>query len=342
MPRFVTLNQILRSAILKREIELENRSAHHDWGLDKLIIEDFEVYGATISRSHDPFTNRETVKHHDSPIVYHLRDITFNPSLGTIGHKGHRIQDSVPRDLQRPNSWDSSRIPRPSTKIATVTTALRLRTNYYHFIAEDLPRIALLKHHVNLEALYTQSGPFPAFIRDALKILEIHQIGVRQPVRFESIFYVGQMDGDFWPSPTALEVTRKSLLKDEASSLEPQSRIYLSRRKATRSVRGEDQIEKFLLDIGFEVVYAEELSLEEQLRVFSNCHTLIGPHGAGLTNSVFMPAGGQVIEIMSKNWAIPVFERVAGTRLSYSRILIDTDSDVKKVISALAESLGRK
>ena len=338
MPRLTTLIQILRSVLLRREISLENRAAQLSWGLENLIAKDFEVCNSSTSRSHDPFTNRETIRHHPTPVVYELRDVTFNPSVGTLGHRGHRIRDSVPVDLQRANSWDSSRLPGAPMVSGNASTALRLSTNYYHFIAEDLPRIALLKQHSSIKTVYTQAESFPNFVRDALDILKVHPVGLRHPVRFEKLCYAGPMDGSFWPSPTSLEITRDALIQPEFSKSDtPMRQIYLSRRKSTRSLNDEEKIENFLLGRGFEVIFAEELSLNEQLRAFAKCRTLIGPHGAGLTNSIFMPAGGQVLEIMSRGWAIPVFERIAGYRLNYSRILIDEQTRADQIIAAISE-----
>lgn len=45
------------------------------------------------------------------------------------------------------------------------------------------------------------------------------------------------------------------------------------------------------------VLDAAALSLHEQVRTFSRCMLLVGDHGAGLSNAVFMPAGAAVVEL---------------------------------------------
>ena len=44
-------------------------------------------------------------------------------------------------------------------------------------------------------------------------------------------------------------------------------------------------------------VDAAKMSLSEQVRTFSRCLLLVGDHGAGLSNAVFMPTGSTVVEL---------------------------------------------
>lgn len=44
---------------------------------------------------------------------------------------------------------------------------------------------------------------------------------------------------------------------------------------------------KFLSDCGFEIVYPELLSFEQQIAIFINAKVIIGPHGSAFTNIIF-------------------------------------------------------
>jgi len=44
-------------------------------------------------------------------------------------------------------------------------------------------------------------------------------------------------------------------------------------------------------------VDAAKMSLSEQVGTFSRCLLLVGDHGAGLSNAVFMPTGSTVVEL---------------------------------------------
>lgn len=305
-----------------------------------MVVENREVCEESESFSRDPFTGRISRRYHPRPVLYRLRDVTFSPITGTIGHRGHRIRESVHFDLHRPNSWHSSRIPRPFFQSNGVATAIPLSSNYYHFIAEDLPRIALLKEYFSLDEIYTHRAYFPRFVSDALSALGIKQIYRPNPTRFESLVFVAPMDGGFWPSPIALEVVRKAL-NQAIPTTEGGTpiKIYLSRRNSARALNSEFELEAHLAGLGFEVVFAEELSVARQVELFSNCRTLVGPHGAGLTNALFMPEGSHIVEIAFRKWSIPVFERIAGTRQRYDRILIEEGIRVDDLIAQVSHLL---
>lgn len=66
-------------------------------------------------------------------------------------------------------------------------------------------------------------------------------------------------------------------------------RLYVSRRKASiRQLVNEDAVlERIRTRHHVDVVEAEDMSLAEQVRLFSHAEFVIGPHGAGLVNMVF-------------------------------------------------------
>ena len=74
--------------------------------------------------------------------------------------------------------------------------------------------------------------------------------------------------------------------------------IYISRRSAgRRRIINEDEVTSVLRRFGFETVCAEELSFEEQVRLFSLARYIVSNHGAGLTNMLFMKQRGNVLEL---------------------------------------------
>jgi len=78
-------------------------------------------------------------------------------------------------------------------------------------------------------------------------------------------------------------------------------KIYISRARArVRKVLNETELTAKLKDHGFEILFAEDLSLAEQVDIFAECSTLIGLHGAGLTNCIFMKPRGNVVELRKR------------------------------------------
>ena len=80
-------------------------------------------------------------------------------------------------------------------------------------------------------------------------------------------------------------------------------RLFVSRGDARkRRLTNEDEILARLARFDFEVVTPGRLPLGDSIGLFSEAQVVAGPHGAGLTNLVFMPPGGSVIEIFCPDW----------------------------------------
>jgi capsular polysaccharide biosynthesis protein len=106
----------------------------------------------------------------------------------------------------------------------------------------------------------------------------------------------------------------------------PHRKVYVSRGKAARRrLVNEDEVWAILKKSGFERVYMEEMAFEEQVNLMRETAVLAGPHGAGLTNMVFCPAGANVIEIADLSFPNPNFYALAsGLRHRYWILKGDT------------------
>lgn len=97
-------------------------------------------------------------------------------------------------------------------------------------------------------------------------------------------------------------------------------RVYLSRGRAPkRRVANEPELLGALEEFGFRVVHFEEHPFAEQVRIAQGARHLVSNHGAGLTNMMFMPEGGSVLELRragerERNW---FFNLASAMRLKY-------------------------
>ena len=77
--------------------------------------------------------------------------------------------------------------------------------------------------------------------------------------------------------------------------------IYVSRADSPRRpMLNEDALAARLEDLGFEIVVLGQLGFREQVATFSQSRTVVGPHGAGMTNLIFAPHGCRVLELASR------------------------------------------
>jgi capsular polysaccharide biosynthesis protein len=89
--------------------------------------------------------------------------------------------------------------------------------------------------------------------------------------------------------------------------------IYISRRHARcRRVLNEDDLLDGLAQRGIEVVCLEYVSFEDSICLFRDATLIVGPHGAGLSFSVFSNPGSVLLEINTSGSSESHFSTLAG------------------------------
>ncbi|KAJ0715766.1 putative protein O-GlcNAc transferase [Helianthus annuus] len=100
----------------------------------------------------------------------------------------------------------------------------------------------------------------------------------------------------FLRSAYSLKITNVSNTGSTAPVL-----LLVSRRK-TRSFLNEDELVDMMEELGFDVVVVRSpkkmSNLERFAKLVSTCSVLVGAHGAGLTNQVFLPTGAVVVQVV--------------------------------------------
>ncbi|KGP91095.1 capsular biosynthesis protein [Pontibacillus chungwhensis BH030062] len=178
--------------------------------------------------------------------------------------------------------------------------------NYYHYMYEVLPRIDLL-HQSNLTINYyvVNEGFGERYQSETLKRLGIDE---RQLVPTHDHFHL-QAEKLIVPSqpsfPTkwAYEFLRKTFSNPNTSSSD-KKRIFIKRRWS-RNFTNIDQLVELLEGLGFVTLELEDLSVANQVEIFSSAEIVIAAHGAGLTNLTFCQPGTKVLEIFAPTYIIP-------------------------------------
>ena len=79
-----------------------------------------------------------------------------------------------------------------------------------------------------------------------------------------------------------------------------------------KSIRNKYKIKEIILD---------NMSIREQLNIFANCKCLIGIHGAGMTNVIWLPDNSLVIEIRMKGFPRSIEYLSAASNCKHESIL---------------------
>lgn len=125
----------------------------------------------------------------------------------------------------------------------------------------------------------------------------------RDPVRLETMvsatpMFVNPSFADPDLVPLWAEVGRKLAAQ---SSVEVPERLFIGRRIPKRPCRNASAVEAFFTDLGFAVVYPEDHSLPDQVRMFRECKAIAGYAGSGMFNMMFA-APKPVILISSESY----------------------------------------
>jgi capsular polysaccharide biosynthesis protein len=107
----------------------------------------------------------------------------------------------------------------------------------------------------------------------------------------------------------------KIKVADSHKQLEGFQKLYISRESATRrKLLPIHEINDLMANLGFQRVSLEDLSFAEQVKLFSDADTVVGPHGAGLAGVSFMKPNSRLIEIHGHDYGTPAFKLLSGFR----------------------------
>ncbi|MEO1526619.1 MAG: glycosyltransferase family 61 protein [Planctomycetota bacterium] len=188
----------------------------------------------------------------------------------------------------------------------TVWTTDDWSFGYFHWICDALPRLEMVAREFDLSELTlvlphkSKRFPFIAQSLAAFPLAETRVLG-----RFESALCREMVlpthiatSGNY--RPELMQALRARCWSHVGVNLndKPNERVFISRRRATRRrLINEADLQSVLANHGIQSVETDRMPWAEQVRLFASTRQLISTHGAGLTNMLFMPPGGDVIEI---------------------------------------------
>jgi capsular polysaccharide biosynthesis protein len=175
---------------------------------------------------------------------------------------------------------------------------------YYHWLIECLSKLVSIKNSSEDSVLLLpskfQSLPY---VLQSLQLLRITPVFYNE----KKTYLIKKI---ILPSYSAREMNfnihslfdlRKNFSffqKKEAK----RSRIYITRSNANyRRVVNESDLINILHDRNIQIIDFAKHSFLEQVEMMSNCEFLVGPHGAGLSNVMFINSSVKVLELRNEN-----------------------------------------
>ena len=170
-------------------------------------------------------------------------------------------------------------------------------SGYHHWLTECLLKLQFVDPSQYVVVL---PEDYPGFAAETLAMFPFAgtlELPRGHGLRARSLTLIGNPHSGHF-NPAHLRVLKDTILKRFDGAAPRCERLYITRqRQALRRVENEDQVIETLQRYDFRVVDPGVLSFQEQVRLFSQCRVLVSVHGAGLTNCLFMPEGGRVLEL---------------------------------------------
>lgn len=204
-----------------------------------------------------------------------------------------------------------------------------LRRLYWKYLPEN--------HFSNLKIAYCGIGVSPDSLgkigskcRELFALMGIPEtdlIDIRQPTQFRNVIVpeVGYAFDESYYSEFVLPYQEASLNAMAEASGNLPKKIYLSRTKFNSRITrkketGEKAIERFFAKNGFTVVFPEELTVTEQIRLFSAADTIASMEGSVAHNILFSRPGTRQIIIRKQKEVNPrqyLFNEATKTDVQY-------------------------
>jgi capsular polysaccharide biosynthesis protein len=175
---------------------------------------------------------------------------------------------------------------------------------YFHWLTDALTRLFVVRDRLDgLTLVLPWEFATREFVKPSLDVFGVKNVDFIQPdevIECRSLVMPTHTAPSGHFKDDVIRGVRAKLLAafGDSNYRGAGERIYISRRDAgRRRIANEDEILPILHKSGFQIVCAEEMSFQDQVRVASRARYLVSNHGAGLTNMLFMREGGRVLEL---------------------------------------------
>jgi len=208
--------------------------------------------------------------------------------------------------------------------------------NYYHWIADLLPRLLLIKKYKLSdfdERFIILHNTNKRYETETLQLLQIRESHIIRLSAFRHLNVKDLVIADYVPSNIGnsfpkwktdlLHEFRNTCISNKVNN--NLTKIYLVRGKQkTRNLIGEEKLIAFLQKEGFQIIDPQKISLKEQIIALSNANTVIALQGAALTNILFCQEHSLIIELRSSHLPPDYFSEISKTcNLKFEYIELD-------------------
>ncbi len=299
--------------------------------LPAMVLET-ETFAMGENTPHQPWT--ESAYSSFAPSCIEISNALVQGAVGIVGCGQHAIAETLWHTEPRRHRYDivAGTVHLDIGTVEsldgkTVSILVGAAESYWHTLIDVVARLALVPESIwpkIRRVLYPSTG---VRIAELLRLFELPENVEQREVRpyetfeVEELLQPSSLHGLFDYHPSLLSAVFARLrMKIDLSAHSPK-RIFIDRRASRlRKLTNEDELIAALPD--FLPVRLEDLSIEEQIRLFSGAEIIVAPHGAGLTNIGFSRPGTYVVELMMDAYCNWCYRRLAAlSNLHYRCVL---------------------
>jgi hypothetical protein len=266
------------------------------------------VFTVTNSLSGQKYLNNYKQRLNSTRKIVKLNAPILNSKTGVLWIKKLILEESTVWPVSKLLKWEPT--PFLSEKVKNISVNLP-DNGYYHFVIEDLPRFFEVFRNQRFDQVII--GSKSSYILETLDFLKIENFIVKKyPVRCDELVFSEKNIGGIFSKLDHAE------LKNFSNKIKPSSKdqiLFIDRKNKQkgfieRGLKYADVITNLFKSFGAKIVYLEDFSLIEQISLFKSAKLVVGFHGAGLANMVWIDRSVKIFEI-TENRITSHFEHIA-------------------------------
>jgi|688.fasta_scaffold149881_1 hypothetical protein len=219
----------------------------------------------------------------------------LNPKSGVLWIKKLILEESTVWPVSKLLKWE----PTPFLSEKVKNTSINLPDNgYYHFVIEDLPRFFEVFRNQQFNQVII--GSKSNYILETLDFLKVENfVSKKYPVHCDKLLFSEKNIGGIF---TKLDHTELQSFSSEIKPSSSNQILFIDRKNKQkgyleRGLKYADLIANKFKNFDITRVFLEDLSLIEQISLFKSSKLVIGFHGAGLANMVWIDRAVKIFEI---------------------------------------------
>ncbi|MCO6509870.1 MAG: glycosyltransferase family 61 protein, partial [Aridibacter famidurans] len=172
---------------------------------------------------------------------------------------------------------------------------------YHHWLAEAAPKFILFEDLLRKGRILMPKHR-PGFIREFLDIFGFDNIEeTEENVFARSLNVISNPNSGHFDAGHLAQFRQASFERLGLVGKSRGRKVYVTRMNAkVRKVVNDDELIGLLEGKGYEIFDLDNTPFIDQLKLFSETRIFVSLHGSALTNMIFMPPGGAILEFYPK------------------------------------------